>query len=73
MASSGPRRADLRPLNDRFVFKPFAILLLIPVVLIAAGLTALVIAPPAVVGNWMAEAARFTPSSCPGPMPRCTC
>jgi membrane peptidoglycan carboxypeptidase len=46
MASSGPRRADLRPLNDRFVFKPFAILLLIPVVLIAAGLMALVIAPP---------------------------
>ena len=46
MASSGPRRADLRPLNDRFVFKPFAILLLIPVVLIASGLMALVIAPP---------------------------
>jgi membrane peptidoglycan carboxypeptidase len=46
MASSGPRRADPRPLNDRFVFKPFAILLLIPVVLIAAGLMAIVIAPP---------------------------
>jgi len=46
MASSGPRRADPRPLNDRLAFKPFAILLLIPVVLIAAGLTAIVIAPP---------------------------
>jgi membrane peptidoglycan carboxypeptidase len=46
MASSGPRRVDPRPLNDRFVFKPFAILLLIPVVLIASGLMAIVIAPP---------------------------
>ncbi len=46
MASSGPRRADPRPLNDRLVFKPFALLLLIPVVLIASGLMAIVIAPP---------------------------
>ncbi len=43
---TGPRRADPRPLHDRLAFKPFAILLLIPVVLIASGLMAMVIAAP---------------------------
>jgi membrane peptidoglycan carboxypeptidase len=45
-APTGPRRADQRPLHDRLVFKPFAILLLIPVVLIASGLMAMLLAPP---------------------------
>jgi membrane peptidoglycan carboxypeptidase len=44
--SSQPRRADPRPLNDRFAFKPIALLLLIPVILAGAGLAAVVIAPP---------------------------
>jgi penicillin-binding protein 1A len=44
--SRPPRRADPRPINDRFVFKPFAVLLLVPVVLICSALVAMVIAPP---------------------------
>jgi membrane peptidoglycan carboxypeptidase len=39
-------RADPRPVTDRISFKPVALLLLIPVILAAAGLTALLIAPP---------------------------
>ncbi len=37
---------DLRRLSDRPVFKPIAILLLIPVIAVSAGLLALVISPP---------------------------
>jgi membrane peptidoglycan carboxypeptidase len=44
--TTGSRRTDLRPLNDRPVFKPVALLLLVPVILLAAGLVAVVIAPP---------------------------
>ena len=39
-------RADPRPVTDRISFKPVALLLLVPVILAAAGLTALLIAPP---------------------------
>jgi membrane peptidoglycan carboxypeptidase len=47
MASTKPpRRTDLRPLSDRLVFKPVALLLLVPVILLASGLMAIVIAPP---------------------------
>ena len=45
-APSSPRGADPRPLHDRTGFKPFAVLLLIPVVLLASGLMAVVLAPP---------------------------
>ena len=45
-APSPPRGADPRPLHDRASFKPFAVLLLIPVVLIASGLMAIVLAAP---------------------------
>ncbi len=44
--SSVPRRPDPRPISDRIVFKPFALLLLVPVILLASGLFAIVIAPP---------------------------
>jgi penicillin-binding protein 1A len=44
---AGPsRRAARRPISDRLVFKPVALLLLVPVVLASAGLTALLLAPP---------------------------
>lgn len=47
MASwNGPRGADPRPFSDRLVFKPLAVVLLIPVILIAGLLLSLVIAPP---------------------------
>jgi membrane peptidoglycan carboxypeptidase len=46
MANKGPRGADPRPLSDRPIFKPFAVILLVPVVLIAALVMSLVIAPP---------------------------
>ncbi|HVF09079.1 MAG TPA: transglycosylase domain-containing protein [Actinomycetota bacterium] len=44
--SSVPRRPDPRPISDRVVFKPFALLLLVPVILLASGMFAIVIAPP---------------------------
>ncbi|MEX1263880.1 MAG: transglycosylase domain-containing protein [Actinomycetota bacterium] len=44
--SSVPRRPDPRPLSDRAVFKPLALLLLVPVIALASGLLAIVIAPP---------------------------
>ncbi|MEA2581263.1 MAG: penicillin-binding protein [Actinomycetota bacterium] len=37
---------DLRRLSDRPVFKPLAILLLVPVIALSAGLLAVIIAPP---------------------------
>ena len=40
------RRATRRPVTDRWAFKPLALLLLVPLILAAAGLTAIVIAPP---------------------------
>jgi membrane peptidoglycan carboxypeptidase len=44
---AGPsRRAARRPISDRLAFKPVALLLLVPVVLASAGLTALLLAPP---------------------------
>jgi len=39
-------RARGRPITDRWAYKPVAFLLLIPVILVGAGLTAVVIAPP---------------------------
>ena len=44
--SSVPRRPDPRPLSDRAVFKPLALLLLVPVIALASGLLAIVVAPP---------------------------
>ncbi len=44
--SSVPRRPDPRPLSDRAVFKPLALLLLVPVIALASGLVAIVLAPP---------------------------
>jgi len=44
--SSVPRRPDPRPLSDRPAFKPLAALLLVPVILLASGLFAIVMAPP---------------------------
>jgi membrane peptidoglycan carboxypeptidase len=41
-----PRRPDPRPITDRPVFKPLAALLLVPVILLAGGLFAVVLAPP---------------------------
>ena len=41
-----PRRPDPRPITDRPAFKPLAVLLLVPVILLASGLMAIVIAPP---------------------------
>ena len=41
-----PRRPDPRPISDRPAFKPLALLLLVPVILLASGLLAFVIAPP---------------------------
>jgi membrane peptidoglycan carboxypeptidase len=41
-----PRRPDPRPISDRPAFKPLAVLLLVPVILLASGLLAIVIAPP---------------------------
>ena len=41
-----PRRAPRLALSDRWAFKPVAFLLLVPVVVAAAGLTAFVISPP---------------------------
>ena len=43
---SVPRRPDPRPLTDRAVFKPLALLLLVPVIAFASGLVAIVLAPP---------------------------
>src|SRR4029453_17352215 len=45
-STSPPRRHDPRPLSDRFVFKPLAIALLIPVIALSGALMALVLAPP---------------------------
>src|SRR5262245_1989159 len=39
-------RAHRRPITDRWAYKPVAFLLLVPVILVGAGLTAVVIAPP---------------------------
>jgi membrane peptidoglycan carboxypeptidase len=39
-------RAHRRPITDRWAYKPVAFLLLVPVILAGAGLTAVVIAPP---------------------------
>jgi membrane peptidoglycan carboxypeptidase len=44
--ASRPRRSDPRPLNDRLVFKPLALLLLVPVIMLSGALMALVLAPP---------------------------
>lgn len=41
-----PRRPDPRPISDRAAFKPLAVLLLVPVILLASGLLAILIAPP---------------------------
>jgi membrane peptidoglycan carboxypeptidase len=41
-----PRRPDPRPITDRPVFKPLAALLLVPVIILAGGLFAVVLAPP---------------------------
>jgi membrane peptidoglycan carboxypeptidase len=40
------RRARGRPITDRWAYKPVAFLLLVPVIIVGAGLTAVVIAPP---------------------------
>src|SRR5207245_425773 len=39
-------RSPTRPVTDRWAYKPVALLLLLPVIIAAAGLTAVVIAPP---------------------------
>ena len=39
-------RAARRPVTDRWGFKPVALLLLVPVIAVTAGLTAIVLAPP---------------------------
>jgi membrane peptidoglycan carboxypeptidase len=44
-ASHTPR-TDLRPFTDRPAFKPFAVLLIVPIVLLASGLMAIILAPP---------------------------
>jgi membrane peptidoglycan carboxypeptidase len=44
--SSVPRRPDPRPISDRPAFKPLAVLLLVPIILLASGLLSIVIAPP---------------------------
>jgi penicillin-binding protein 1A len=41
---TGPRR-PWKPFTDRFAFKPIALLLLVPVILASAGLSALLLAP----------------------------
>ena len=46
MARTGSREADPRPYSDRPAFRLFALLLLVPVVLVASILTSLLIAPP---------------------------
>ncbi|MEZ0234272.1 MAG: transglycosylase domain-containing protein [Actinomycetota bacterium] len=43
---SVPRRPDPRPISDRPAFKPLAAILLVPVILLASGMLAFVIAPP---------------------------
>jgi hypothetical protein len=43
--SSVPRRPDPRPISDRPAFKPLAAILLVPVILLASGLLAFLIAP----------------------------
>src|SRR6266480_4433124 len=40
------QRTPTRPVTDRWAYKPVALLLLVPVIVAAAGLTAVVIAPP---------------------------
>jgi penicillin-binding protein 1A len=42
----GPRKADLRPLTDRLAFKPLAVALLVPVIVIGGMLSAIILAPP---------------------------
>ncbi|MGZ8620231.1 MAG: hypothetical protein ACXWYE_10040, partial [Actinomycetota bacterium] len=44
-ASHTPR-TDLRPFTDRPAFKPFAVILIVPIVLLASGLMAIILAPP---------------------------
>ncbi len=46
MAPASRPRTDQRPLNDRLVFKPFAVVLLVPVILITSLLMAVILAPP---------------------------
>ena len=48
MRTSSPpsHRIPTRPVTDRWAYKPVALLLLVPVIIAAAGLTAVVIAPP---------------------------
>jgi membrane peptidoglycan carboxypeptidase len=43
---SQPRRVDPRPLTDRFVFKPLAVVLLVPIILLSGALMAFVMAAP---------------------------
>ena len=40
------RRAARRPVTDRWGFKPVALFLLVPVIAMTAGLTAVVLSPP---------------------------
>jgi membrane peptidoglycan carboxypeptidase len=44
-ASHTPR-TDLHPFTERPAFKPFAVLLIVPIVLIASGFMAIILAPP---------------------------
>jgi membrane peptidoglycan carboxypeptidase len=44
--SPPPHRARGRPFTDRWAYKPVAFLLLVPVIVVGAALTAIVIAPP---------------------------
>ena len=44
--ASPPRGADPRPFNDRLVFKPLAVVLLVPIVVLSGALTAIILAPP---------------------------
>jgi membrane peptidoglycan carboxypeptidase len=41
-----PPRPPARPITDRWGYKPVALLLLVPVIVLAAGVTAIVLAPP---------------------------
>lgn len=43
---SQPGRVDPRPLNDRLVFKPMAVVLLVPIILLSGALMAVVMAAP---------------------------
>ena len=61
--ASRPRRPDPRPLNDRLVFKPLALLLLVPVIMLSGALMAFVLAPP-FVGAALGRDARRREARC---------